>query len=872
MRELGLDELPRYSPWPARLLGLEPWSAPTRDTAKVQQEYDGDKYARCLRFFEQAASTGRGPTVDEVRLEETEADPQAETCVSVDGRLYVMPMADALARYEQALCDAVGKELDRCAAVVELGSGYGYNLWLLRRRYAGKTMAGGDYSANAVDLGNRLFEDDDSVTFHRFDFYDERTYAFIDQAAGPVVVFTSYGVEQLPSAQAFCGALRKHCANVASIVQLEPLHGLYDDSLLGLMRRRYTELNDYNRDLLGILTSTPGIRVVDVRPDVLGLNPSTRCPSCAGNSYSDLQKEREQLATVELIPPHGGTLKELLVPAARAGELKQEAIHLPSWDLTPRQVCDVELLLNGGFSPLTGFLGRADYESVCKDMRLADGTLWPMPIMLDVTEEFASSLSGGTRVALRHPEGIVLAVLTVGDVWTPDRSAEAQQVFGTTDEFHPGVFSLVQQTNPVYLGGALEGLELPPHHTFGAWRKTPSELRAEISRSGRTRVVAFQTRNPMHRVHVELTLRAARQVEADLLIHPVVGQTKPGDIDEFVRVRCYEAVLPRYPGDSTMLSLLPLAMRMGGPREAVWHAIIRKNYGCTHLIVGRDHAGPSQDHDDKPFYGPYEAQELLQQHEVDAGIQVVAFPEMVYLAGTGEYVPRPEVPEGAKVLTVSGTELRNLLAAGAEVPGWFSYPEVLHELQRSYPQKSRQGFTVFFTGLPSSGKSTLANTLLAKLTEVGTRAVTLLDGDIVRKHLSSELGFSREHRDINIRRIGFVASEITKNGGAAICAPIGPYAVTRREVREMVGQYGGFVEVYVSTPLEVCEARDRKGLYAKARAGVLKGFTGIDDPYEAPEHAEVTIDTTSVSPEEGAGQVLEFLASQGYLVPGGGSP
>jgi len=564
------------------------------------------------------------------------------------------------------------------------------------------------------------------------------------------------------------------------------------------------------------------------------------------------------------ITPHGGKLKELLVDEDRAKELREEAIYLPSWDLTQRQVWDIELLLNGAFSPLEGFMGKADCESVCERMRLSDGTLWPIPITLDVTEEFASRLSEGARIALRHPEGMILAVMTVTDIWQPDRRDEAEAVFDTTAEEHPGVFALMHQTNPVYLGGKLEGIELPPHHTFRHLRYTPAQLRGRFREMGWDKVVAFQTRNPMHRAHVELTKRAMAETGAKLLIHPVVGRTSPGDIDYFTRVRCYEAVLRYYSKGSVMLCLLPLAMRMAGPREALWHAIIRKNYGCTHFIVGRDHAGP-KDSNGNGFYPPYAAQELLQRYQKELGIEIVPFQEMVYVRDTGSYMTADEVPPGARVLSISGTEFRRLLLEGKEVPEWFSYPEVVEILRRRYPPRSEQGFTVFFTGLPSAGKSTVAQVLMAKLMEIGTRPVTLLDGDIVRKHLSSELGFSKRDRDINIRRIGFVASEITKNRGIAICAPIAPYDATRRQVREMISQYGGFILVHVATPLEVCEKRDRKGLYAKARAGLIKDFTGISDPYEPPKDAEIVIDTSRLSPEEAAEIILDHLRKEGYL-------
>ncbi len=569
----------------------------------------------------------------------------------------------------------------------------------------------------------------------------------------------------------------------------------------------------------------------------------------------------------DLIPPHGGTLKDLRLDAPAAAAARQAAVEHASWDLSERQLCDLELLATGGFSPLEGFLGRADYERVLNEMRLTDGTLWPMPVTLDVSEDFAGQLSSGDRVALRDPEGVILAILHVGDIWRPDRAAEARAVFGTDDPAHPGVAYLLERSHPVYLGGRIEALDLPSHYDFTHLRLTPAELRERFRRSGWRRVVAFQTRNPMHRAHVELTFLAARQAEANLLIHPVVGMTKPGDVDHYSRVRCYEHVLKKYPEQTTALSLLPLAMRMGGPREALWHAIIRRNYGCTHLIVGRDHAGPGKGSDGEDLYGPYEAQALVERYSDELGIQMVPFRMMVYVQERAGYAPIDEVDEAAEtVMNISGTEFRRRMREGLEIPEWFGYPEVVTELRKTFPPRARQGVTLFFTGLSGSGKSTIANAVMVKLMERGGRPVTLLDGDLVRKHLSSELGFSREHRDLNIRRIGFVAAEITRNGGVAICAPIAPYAATRGDVREMVeAANGGFIEIHVATPLEECERRDRKGLYAKARAGQIKGFTGIDDPYEAPEAPELRIDTTDCSPEEAAQQVLLKLESRGFI-------
>ena len=571
-------------------------------------------------------------------------------------------------------------------------------------------------------------------------------------------------------------------------------------------------------------------------------------------------------ATSHLTPPHGGELVQLIAQPERIAELKAHSKDWPSWDLTPRQLCDLELLVTGGFSPLRGFMTRADYEAVCHNMRLADGTLWPIPVTLDVTEEFAKKLTpGASKVALRDPEGVMVAVLSVDEVWQPDRTAEARSVFASTSAAHPGADYAINKANPWYVGGKLEGTQIPSHYDFRNLRLTPAEVRAEFARMGWRRVVAFQTRNPMHRAHVELAFRAAKQVEANLLIHPVVGMTKPGDVDYYTRVRCYQLLLSKFPQSTAKLSLLPVAMRMGGPREAIWHALIRKNYGCSHLIVGRDHAGPGKDTDGKPFYGPYEAQEVFKKHEADIGVTMVPFNMMVYLEDQDKYVPDDEVRNGDRVLNISGTELRQRLNEGREIPAWFTYPEVVSELRRSFPPRHKQGVTIFFTGLSGSGKSTIANILLTKFLETGGRPVTLLDGDLVRKNLSSELGFSKEHRDINIRRIGYVASEITKNGGIAICAPIAPYDATRKHVRQLIEPYGGFILVHIATSVEVCEQRDRKGLYAKARAGILKEFTGISDPYEVPADAEVTINTGELSPEEAAQEIILHLEREGFI-------
>ena len=569
--------------------------------------------------------------------------------------------------------------------------------------------------------------------------------------------------------------------------------------------------------------------------------------------------------TTSLIEPHGGKLCNLFVSEERKKELKSLLISFESWTLTDRQICDLELILNGGFSPLKGFLNKKDYDSVVKNMRLADETLWPIPITLDIIKEISDKLSQGDKLVLRDKEGFPLAILHIEDIWKPNLKTEAQSVFGTVDETHPAVNYLLNFTNPVYVGGTLEGITPPKHYDYQGLRYTPSELREQFSKHGWENIVAFQTRNPMHRAHVELTMRAANEIGANVLIHPVVGLTKPGDVDHYTRVRCYEKVLPKYPHGTVLLSLLPLAMRMGGPKEALWHAIIRKNYGCNFLIVGRDHAGPGNDKEEKPFYGPYDAQDLLRENEAELGIKMVPFKLMVYVEDRAEYHPMDEVPEEAKILSISGTELRRRLDKGLEIPEWFSYPEVVEELRETRPPLNKRGFSIFFTGLSGSGKSTLANGLMVKLLEDGRRPVTLLDGDIVRTHLSSELGFSKEHRSINIQRIGYVASEITKNFGIAICAPIAPYQADRRAVRKMVSHFGGFIEVFVNTSLEVCERRDVKGLYAKARQGIVKEFTGISDPYEEPLNAEIVINSEGTDPEILVQDILLKIEQLGYI-------
>ncbi|MBW2127043.1 MAG: bifunctional sulfate adenylyltransferase/adenylylsulfate kinase [Deltaproteobacteria bacterium] len=556
------------------------------------------------------------------------------------------------------------------------------------------------------------------------------------------------------------------------------------------------------------------------------------------------------------VEPYGGELTNLLVSPERRKILKEVALNLPEIVLNERQMCDLELLSEGALSPLRGFMTRPDYESVLDRMRLQNGLLWPLPICLDISETQAKSLEAGQSLALRDPEGFLLAV---------EREKESTRIYRTTDRIHPGARYILETGGDYYVGGELEVLSLPVHFDFRQLRQTPVEVRDLYKKLGWHRVVGFQTRNPIHRAQFEMTLRAMREAKANLLLLPVVGMTKPGDFDHYTRVRCYRAVARHYPPESFILNLLPLAMRMAGPREALLHAIICKNFGCSHFIVGRDHASPGNDKSGKPFYGKYDARDLVKVYSKELGISVVSFEEMVYLPFEDEFRTRDQVPEGTQTISLSGTEIRERIKAGRRIPKWATFKEVIDELYRAYPPPSKQGFTIFLTGLSGAGKSTIAKVLYSRFLEMGDRPVTLLDGDIVRRNLSSELGFSKEHRDINVRRIGFVASEITKNRGIAICAPIAPYASTRAEVRATIEAYGGFVEVHVATPIEVCEKRDRKGMYAKARAGLIKGFTGVDDPYEEPENPEVRVDTTELTPDEAAQEILLFLGQKGYI-------
>ncbi len=566
-----------------------------------------------------------------------------------------------------------------------------------------------------------------------------------------------------------------------------------------------------------------------------------------------------------LISPFGGTLVNLLVTGEERQELLARSNRLPSVQISARALCDLELLATGAFSPLDRFMGKADYERVLTEMRLKNGTIFPIPVTLPLDE--SALPSWGEQITLADARNNTIAVMEIEEVYHYDPQREARLVLGTTDARHPLISEMVRW-GKVYVSGALKVLNLPSYNDFVELRLTPAEVRARLEKMGNEKVVAFQTRNPMHRIHEELTKRAADEITGSLLIHPVVGLTKPGDVDHYTRVRVYRALTENYYDQNrTLLSLLPLAMRMGGPREALWHAIIRRNYGATHLIVGRDHAGPGKDSQGNPFYGPYEAQALVAQYADEVGVQPVEFKELVYLSNEERYEETNKIPENAEVFTISGTQVRDdYLAKGKILPEWFTRQETAEILQQMYPPRHKQGFCIWFTGLSGSGKSTTAEILTSLLLERG-RQITLLDGDVVRTHLSKGLGFSPEDRDTNILRIGFVAGEIARHGGAVICAAISPYRATRNEARKMVGD--NFVEVFVDTPIEVCEQRDVKGLYARARRGQITGFTGVDDPYEAPADPEITLDTVENDPLANARKIIEYLEAQGLIVKDG---
>ncbi|MFZ2488815.1 MAG: bifunctional sulfate adenylyltransferase/adenylylsulfate kinase [Anaerolineae bacterium] len=563
-----------------------------------------------------------------------------------------------------------------------------------------------------------------------------------------------------------------------------------------------------------------------------------------------------------LIAPYGGALVDLVTSQGGREALKAYASQLPSIQVSDRVVCDLEMLAVGAFSPLDRFMGQADYQRVLDEMRLKNGALFPIPVTLPVNA--GPDIKLDQDIALRNDKNELLAVMTIEEIYPWDLNETALKVFGSTDLRHPLVAEM-HRWGKLNIAGRLQVLNLPKHYDFADLRLTPAQTRARLAQFGHSNVVAFQTRNPLHRVHEELTKRAAQEVDGTLLLHPVVGLTKPGDVDHFTRVRTYRALASSYyDPDRILLALLPLAMRMAGPREAVWHAVIRRNYGANHLIVGRDHAGPGKDSTGKPFYGPYDAQELVAQHAEELGVGMVPFRQLVYLPDEDRYEEESRIASSVRTADISGTQVReDYLNSGKKLPEWFTRPEVADILAETYPPRHKQGVCIWFTGLSGSGKSTTAEVLTQLLLEHG-RQITVLDGDVVRTHLSKGLGFSAEDRDTNIRRIGYVAGEIVRHGGTVVCAAVSPYKATRNDVRALVGS-DHFVEVFVDTPIEVCEQRDVKGMYAKARRGEIKGFTGIDDPYEAPDHPEIVLDTVANTPEENAHILVNYLMDKGLI-------
>lgn len=562
-----------------------------------------------------------------------------------------------------------------------------------------------------------------------------------------------------------------------------------------------------------------------------------------------------------MIEPHGKTLVSFHLSADELSEYSELSNKTASLTLSLKQQCDLEMIANGAFSPLSTFNNQKDYEEILLNNRLSNGLVWPIPIVLDVPDQFLKSLDKNEYISLRNAEGFLLAILKVNEFWAPDKKEEANSVFKSNDPNHPGVDYLFNHTNNNYISGELVPIQSNKYFDFTHLRKSPQEVRDFFRLNNWKDVIAFQTRNPMHRAHFELTKLAMDEHNSKLLIHPVIGISKPGDIDHFTRVKCYQHIIKYYPENSVELSLINLAMRMAGPKEALWHAIIRKNYGCNRIIIGRDHAGPGVNAEGKPYYQPYDAQELIAQYQEELEIKMVPFKEMVFAKNKKTFLPLDKIEQDDPIEKLSGTQFKEFLQQRTEIPNWYSFPEVIHELRKRFPKLHNQGLTVFFTGLSGAGKSTLANAIMYKLMETEDRPITLLDGDIVRQHLSSELGFSKEDRDIHVKRIGYVASEITKHGGVAICAPIAPYSNTRKVVRNMIDEVGSFVEIHVATPLSVCEERDVKGLYKQARAGKILDFTGVSDPYEEPENPEITVDTSDITVEESSALILDKLRS-----------
>lgn len=543
----------------------------------------------------------------------------------------------------------------------------------------------------------------------------------------------------------------------------------------------------------------------------------------------------------------------------------EDIVRFKSIQLNERLLCDLEMLMIGAFKPLEGFMSEEDYHSVLETMRLKDGQIYPIPIILPVPENVLKNIENQEFLVLRDTFNLPVALLKPRGIFRRDKKKECVMMLRTEDMRHPYV-------QEIYLSGdyCIEGrilpLKSPEHYEFKEYWLTPEEVREWLKTRGFKKAVAFQTRNPIHRVHEELTKRARELVDGALLIMPALGPTKEEDVDRYARMRIYAEVYEKYyEKENTLLVFLPLSMRFAGPREALWHGIIRKNYGATHFIVGRDHAGPGKDSHGKPFYGPYEAQELYRRYQKEIGVEMVAFEELVYVPEFDSYMEVSRAMDARlKYISISGTRVREeYLKKGKPLPEWYTRPEVSQILLEEYPPKNRQGFCIWITGLPCSGKTTIARALNIKLRSMG-RKTTILDGDEVRLYISQELGFSKEDRIKNILRVGFVASEIVKHGGVCIVALVSPYKAARERVREMMPE-GNFVEVYLNTPIEACEVRDVKGMYRMAKEGLIKGFTGIDDPYEPPDCPEIRLDTTEASIGTCVEVILNYLKEKGFL-------
>jgi len=569
-----------------------------------------------------------------------------------------------------------------------------------------------------------------------------------------------------------------------------------------------------------------------------------------------------KIVTNRIISPNGGRLVDLIAPGETRTELLARAKELSELQLSERSLCDLELLATGAFSPLDRFMSSADYARVLGEMRLANGQLFPIPITLPIPNDTQVRL--GTELSLRDARNEIVATMTVEEVYEWNLRETAHAVFGTDDLRHPLIAEMHGWGNR-FVSGALQVLQLPSHYDFKDLRLTPSQTRERLEEIGCNNVVAFQTRNPLHRAHEEMTKQAIQEVDGVLLLHPVVGMTKPGDIDHFTRVRSYKALAENYyEADRILLALLPLAMRLAGPKEALWHALIRRNYGANHMIIGRDHASPGNDSNGKPFFSPYAAQELVQRFQDELGVKPLNFGEFVYLKDQDRYADVRTLTDDERATKISGSEGRQwYFDGGKDLPSWFARKEVADVIAEKHPPRHKQGFCVWFTGLSAAGKSTTAEILTTRLQEHG-RQVTVLDGDVVRTHLSRGLGFSKDDRDLNIRRIGFVAAEIVRHRGAVVCAAVSPYRATRNDVRNMIGA-DNFIEVFVNTPIAECERRDTKGMYRKARRGEIKNFTGIDDPYEPPLKPEVTLNTLNQSAEQNAETIIQFLRDRGFL-------